>query len=173
MRQADERERPRLVREEALAMHVLRGLDRAQDRQLGEAPGPVPRLAAVAAHAVRDGLLEGHVQAPDLGVLGHLADSPWLSTNNRIESMNAQLGTMLRDHRGLSTVRRAKACFWWLYMRTECPLPAAAILREMPRDADVGGLFAQAGGGKGERGGSRYGSGSDWNEFHMPTEFRR
>lgn len=100
-------------------------------------------------------------------------DGPWPSTNNRIESMNAQLRTMLRDHRGLSTVRRAKACFWWLHAHTECPLPAAAILREMPRDGDVDGLFAQAGSGKDGKSDARYGSGIDWNEFHMPTEFRR
>ena len=81
---------------------------------------------------------------------------------------------MLRDHRGLSTVHEAKACFWWLLMRTECPPSAAEILRTMPRDEDVAGLFAAAAKRKsGGDGGDGYGCGIDWNEFHMPTEFRR
>lgn len=98
----------------------------------------------------------------------------WPSTNNCIESANAQLRAMLRDHRGLSTVHEAKACFWWLLMHTECPPSAAEILRTMPRDEDVAGLFAAAAKRKsGGDGGDGYGCGIDWNEFHMPTEFRR
>lgn len=98
----------------------------------------------------------------------------WPSTNNCIESTNAQLRAMLRDHRGLSTVHEAKACFWWLLMHTECPPSAAEILRTMPRDEDVAGLFAAAAKRKsGGDGGDGYGCGIDWNEFHMPTEFRR
>lgn len=98
----------------------------------------------------------------------------WPSTNNPIESTNAQLRAMLRDHRGLSTMREAKACFWWLLMHTECPPTAAEILKTMPRDGDVEGLFAAAA-DKGSRAkrGDGYGTGIDWNEFHMPTEFRR
>ena len=68
----------------------------------------------------------------------------------------------------------SKACFWWLLMHTECPPSAAEILRTMPRDEDVAGLFAAAAKRKsGGDGGDGYGCGIDWNEFHMPTEFRR
>ena len=79
---------------------------------------------------------------------------------------------MLYLHRGLPLVHRIKAIFWWCYMHTENPLPAAEILRVMPTDDDVEGLFAaasQKGGGSPEE----YGSGIAWGEFHMPTEYRR
>ncbi|MBQ9043912.1 MAG: IS256 family transposase, partial [Eggerthellaceae bacterium] len=57
------------------------------------------------------------------------ADGPLPSTNNKLEGgVNAQLRDMLRKHRGLSLMRRAKAVFWWCYMHTECPLGAAGIL---------------------------------------------
>lgn len=58
--------------------------------------------------------------------------------NNKIEGgVNAQLRRMLRDHRGLSAMRRAKAVYWWCYMHTESPLPAAEILKTMPTDDDI------------------------------------
>ena len=57
----------------------------------------------------------------------------WASTNNMIEGgVNARLREMLRMHRGLSTIRRIKAIFWWCYMHTEAPLAPAEILRVMP-----------------------------------------
>jgi hypothetical protein len=106
--------------------------------------------------------------------MGSARGGSWPSTNNCIESTNAQLRGMLRDHRGLSTVHEAKACFWWLLMHTECPPSAAEILRTMPRDEDVAGLFAAAASGNPSGGrGNGYGCGIDWNEFHMPTEFRQ
>lgn len=47
-------------------------------------------------------------------------------------------------------------------------------MRDLPRDEDVAGLFAAAAKrGTADRRDGRYGSGIDWNEFHMPTEFRR
>ena len=100
----------------------------------------------------------------------------WDSTNNMIEGgVNARLREMLRTHRGLSTIRRIKAIFWWCYMHTESPLPPAEILRIMPTDDQVEGLFASAS-RKHERNDgapAEYGSGIIWSEFHMPTEYRR
>ena len=100
----------------------------------------------------------------------------WDSTNNMIEGgVNARLREMLRMHRGLSTIRRIKAIFWWCYMHTESPLPPAEILRIMPTDDPVEGLFASAS-RKHERNDgapAEYGSGIIWSEFHMPTEHRR
>ena len=58
--------------------------------------------------------------------------------NNQIEgATNAPLRQLLRDHRGMRLTRRIKAIFWWCYMHTECPLPAAEIARSMPTDADI------------------------------------
>ena len=44
---------------------------------------------------------------------------------------------MLRNHRGLSELRRIKAVFWWCYMHTETPLGPAEMLRSMPRNKDL------------------------------------
>ena len=99
----------------------------------------------------------------------------WPSTNNAIESVNARLREMLRFHRGLPLMHRIKAIMWWCYMRSESPLPAAEILRVMPTDDEVKGLFADASDNResDDDTPSRYGTGIDWNEFHMPTEYRQ
>lgn len=98
----------------------------------------------------------------------------WPSTNNAVESVNARLRDMLRHHRGLPLLHRIKAIFWWCYMHTENPLPAAEILRVMPTDDDVDGLFAAASRGTKREDGApdEYGSGIIWEEFHMPTNYR-
>jgi hypothetical protein len=45
---------------------------------------------------------------------GLCAEGPMPRTNNRIEGgVNAQLREMMRNHRGMSEVRRVKAVFWW------------------------------------------------------------
>ena len=60
-------------------------------------------------------------------------------------------------------------------MHTESPLPASEILRVMPTDDDVDGLFKTASGKRGRDDGApeEYGTGIVWSEFHMPTEYRR
>jgi hypothetical protein len=59
-------------------------------------------------------------------------------TNNAIEgAVNAPLRQMLRDHRGLSLMRRIKAVCWWCYMHTERPLAPAQILKVMPTDKQI------------------------------------
>ena len=99
----------------------------------------------------------------------------WESTNNAIEGgVNAQLRRMLRSHSGMTTIHRVKAVFWWCLMHSECALAPAEILRVMPTDDDVAGLYA-SGSGDGRRDdGSpeEHGSGIVWSEFHMPTEYR-
>lgn len=99
----------------------------------------------------------------------------WPSTNNAVESVNARLRDMLRHHRGLPLLHRIKAIFWWCYMHTECPLPPAEILRVMPTDDEVDGLFAAASSGSKRDDGApdEYGTGIAWEEFHMPTNYRR
>ena len=99
----------------------------------------------------------------------------WPSTNNAVESVNARLRDMLRHHRGMPLVHRVKAIFWWCYLHTESPLPAAEILRVMPTDDDVDGLLAASPGGSGRDDGApeEYGAGIAWGEFHMPTKYRQ
>lgn len=63
------------------------------------------------------------------------------STNNRIEGgINAQLRTMLRNHRGMSIERRIKAVFWCCYFHTPKPLSASEILKVMPTDRSISKL---------------------------------
>lgn len=100
----------------------------------------------------------------------------WDSTNNVIEGrVNAQLRRMLSNHRGLSTIKRIKAIFWWCYYDSESTLSPAETLRVMPTDSEVDGLFAQVANEKQQEDSEpkKYGVGIDWNEFHMPTEFRQ
>lgn len=60
------------------------------------------------------------------------------TTNNLIEGgTNALLRAMLRDHRGMSLIRRIKAIFWWCYQHTENPLPPAQLLKTMPDDEAI------------------------------------
>ena len=60
-------------------------------------------------------------------------------------------------------------------MHTECPLPASEILRTMPTDDEMEGCFRIASAKRGRDDGApaEYGTGVDWNEFHMSTEYRR
>lgn len=99
----------------------------------------------------------------------------WPSTNNAVESVNARLRDMLRHHRGLPLLHRVKAIFWWCYMHTESPLPPAEILRIMPTDEQVDGLFSSVSNKQKRDDGApeEYGSGIVWSEFHMPIEYRQ
>ena len=64
------------------------------------------------------------------------------STNNRIEGgINAQLRTMLRNHRGMSIERRIKAVFWWCYFHSPKPLSASEILKVMPTNRSISKLY--------------------------------
>ncbi len=100
----------------------------------------------------------------------------WESTNNAIEGgVNAQLRKLLRTHSGMTKMHRIKAVFWWCYMHTEYPMSPAEIIRTMPRDDDVEGLFASASNSKSTDDGlpEEYGVEIVWDEFHMPTEYRQ
>lgn len=100
----------------------------------------------------------------------------WESTNNAIEGgVNAQLRKLLRNHSGMTTMHRIKAVFWWCHAHTERPLAPAEVLRMMPTDDDVEGLFASASAARCSDAESpeECGSGIVWSEFHMPTEYRQ
>lgn len=100
----------------------------------------------------------------------------WESMNNVIEGgMSAQLRKLLRNRSGMTTTHRIKAVFQWCCMHTEHPMPAAEILRRMPTDDEVDGLFANAS-GSGKRDDAfpeDHGKGIVRSEFHMPTEYRQ
>lgn len=118
---------------------------------------------------VREGALFTFIEMQEL------YGGAWPSTNNALESVNARLREMLRNHRGMPLLHRIKAVFWWCYLHTEAPLPASGIPRAMPTDAEVDGLFASARRRTGRDDGApeEYGTGIDWNKFHMPTGLRR
>ena len=99
---------------------------------------------------------------------------PLPATNNAVESLNARLRAMLREHRGLSLERRIKAVHWWCYMHTECPLPAAEILRVMPTDEGIAKEMRAIGYEDRARvGPQKWGDGLVWEELHRSTPWRR
>lgn len=101
------------------------------------------------------------------------ADGPLPATNNAIEGgMNAQLGSVLRSHRGLSTLKRVKAVFWWRYERAECPKGMRATLEEMPADSDIGLPRAEYGIDAEDVGApKKWGEGLVWEELHHKTRY--
>lgn len=100
-------------------------------------------------------------------------EGPLPAMNNMIEGgVNAQLRALMRDHRGLSDLRRIKAIFWWCYMHTEYPMTAAEILREMPTDDDIELLRDIYGIKINENiGPEKWGTGIVWEEFHHRTRW--
>lgn len=96
------------------------------------------------------------------------------ATNNRIEGgVNAQLRAMLRDHRGLSLMRRAKAVFWWCYAHSESPLSASEILKTMPTDKDIEELYqAQIYNPLKSEGPQEWGDGLVWAELRHALPWR-
>lgn len=105
--------------------------------------------------------------------------SSWLdegalpATNNRSESLNAQLRRMLRNHRGLSTLRRAKAVFWWCYMHTECPKTEAEILKIMPTDEEIDQIYRSLTmNEKRFESIPQWGDALVWSEFHHSDPWR-
>ncbi len=100
-------------------------------------------------------------------------EGPLPKTNNRIEgAINAQLRAMLREHRGMSDMRRIKSVFWWCYMHTECPKTPSEILTSMPTDADIDVLYkSYAIGQKRSDGAPEWGDRAVWEEFHHKTRY--
>ena len=82
------------------------------------------------------------------GLLFTYLDPTWThqmpAMTNQIESTNARLRQMLRDHRGMRLTRRIKAVFWWCYTHSAHPQPAATILATMPTDTYLENAWYQA-----------------------------
>lgn len=90
------------------------------------------------------------------------------ATSNKIESNNARIRAVLRDHRGMDVDHRIKAGFWWCYMHSEAPIPYARMLKEFPTDEQVMRWRTLAAKSDIEEGDvARWGTGIVWAEFHM------
>ena len=100
-------------------------------------------------------------------------EGPMPATNNRIEGgINAQLRGMLRNHRGMSLIRRIKAVYWWCYLHTEHPKSPSEMLRSMPTDDDIDqlyDLYATHPSNDGDP--VEWGDGLTWSEFHHETRY--
>ena len=105
---------------------------------------------------------------------GLAASGPLPATNNRIEGgVNAPLRELLRNHRGLSTMRRIKAVFWWCCLHQECPPTPAEMLKTMPTDDDIDllkSLFAVRPDPLGRP--QEWDTGLVWEELHRSTPYR-
>ena len=95
-------------------------------------------------------------------------EGPLPATNNRIEGgVNARLRALLRNHRGMSLMRRVKAVFWWCYLHTEEPLGSREVLSSMPTDEDIDLLYGvYSSHPKREDGGPEWGDRAVWEELH-------
>lgn len=101
-------------------------------------------------------------------------DQPMPAMNNQIEGgVNAPLRRMLQDHRGMSLTRRIKAIFWWCYLHSPTPLPAAQILRVMPTDADIEAAWQQASRSHQATGTiPQWGDAITWSDLHHTSPYR-
>lgn len=101
-------------------------------------------------------------------------DGPVPATSNEIEGgINKQLRVVLNEHRGMKFDRRAKAVFRWCYMHTERPLSPAEILREMPTDESIAGLYRAASNAKPrDQVPGRRGSAVQWSDLHASGAYR-
>lgn len=93
---------------------------------------------------------------------------PLPSTNNMIEGgVNSQPGAVLRNHRGLTSVKRVKAVFWWCHARSGDARTARGKLAAMPTDADIDFLFSVCSASPSrEAGGPEWGDGAVWGDLH-------
>lgn len=93
---------------------------------------------------------------------------PLPSTNNMIEGgVNSQLRAVLRNHRGLTSVKRVKAVFWWCHAHSGDARTAREKLAAMPTDADIDFLFSvYSASPSREDGGPEWGDRAVWEDLH-------
>lgn len=97
---------------------------------------------------------------------------PLPSTNNAAESLNARLREMLRNHRGMSLMRRVKAVFWWCHMHSGDTRTATEKLATMPTDEDIDFLYrTYSASPKRADGGPEWGDRAVWEELHRRDPF--
>ena len=100
---------------------------------------------------------------PDLARAG-----PLPSTNNMIEGgVNSQLRAVLRNHRGLTSVKRVKAVFWWCLAHSGDARTARGKPAAMPTDADIDFLFSvYSASPSRDDGGPEWGDRAVWEDLH-------
>ena len=100
---------------------------------------------------------------PDLAKAG-----PLPSTNNMIEGgVHSQLRAVLRNHRGLTSVKRVKAVFWWCHAHSGDARTAREKLATMPTDADIDFLFSvYSASPSRDDGGPEWGDRAVWEDLH-------
>ena len=93
---------------------------------------------------------------------------PLPSTNNMIEGgVNSQLRAVLRNHRGLTSVKRVKAVFWWCHAHSGDARTAREKLATMPTDADIDFLFSvYSASPSRDDGGPEWGDRAVWEDLH-------
>ena len=74
----------------------------------------------------------------------------------------------LREHRGMSLLRRIKAVFWWCCMHCEYRVGAVETLKIMPPDDDIAAIYRSLD-AQGELAGAipEWGDAIMWGELHM------
>ena len=75
--------------------------------------------------------------------------------------------TVLRNHRGLTSVKRVKAVFWWCHAHSGDARTAREKLAAMPTDADIDFLFSvYSASPSREDGGPEWGDRAVWEDLH-------
>ena len=86
--------------------------------------------------------------------------------------MNAQLRAVLRNHRGLTSLKRVKAVFWWCHAHSGDARTAREKLATMPRDADIDLLYdVYSSSPKQGDGRPEWGDRAVWEELHRKDPF--
>lgn len=89
------------------------------------------------------------------------------ATNNRIEGLNTQIRSVLREHRGMRLDHMIKAVFWFCYSKLESPMGTARILKEMPTDETIASLYQAAENlSKRDELVERWGTAVSWSDLH-------
>lgn len=78
-----------------------------------------------------------------------------------------QLRAVLRNHRGLTSVKRVKAVFWWCHAHSGDARTAREKLATMPTDADIDFLFSvYSASPSRDDGGPEWGDRAVWEDLH-------
>ena len=86
--------------------------------------------------------------------------------------MNSQLGEVLRNHRGLTSLKRVKAVFWWCHAHPGDARAAREKLATMPTDADIDFLFSVYSASPArDDGGPEWGDRAVWEDLHHRDPF--
>lgn len=95
------------------------------------------------------------------------------STSNMIEGgVNSQLRAVLRNHRGLTSVKRVMAVFWWCHAHSGDARTAREKLATMPTDADIDFLFSvYSASPSREDGGPEWGDRAVWEDLHHRDQY--